>query len=127
MSPKKEKPSFTLADGTRDTTSITSFNSVPTHNFHAARELYGLAKLVPNVEHSSDNTTIFVTLPRDPIDPDPDKEQVVPSLIFSTRNIPAGHRPSCGKRKLRRIQRIRKHGTTIWDISQTEKAYKLDP
>lgn len=54
-----------------------------------AGELYGLEKIKPHMEDSVDNTTVFITISKDPIDPDPSKGEVVTSLLFTARNIPA--------------------------------------
>ena len=52
-----------------------------------AGELYGLQCLAKNIEDSSDNTTIFIAIAKDPIDPENDN--VITSLLFTARNIPA--------------------------------------
>jgi prephenate dehydratase len=54
-----------------------------------AGELYGLKNIQPNMEDSRDNTTVFVTIAREPANPDPEKRPVITSLLFSVRNIPA--------------------------------------
>lgn len=54
-----------------------------------AGELYGLDNIKPNMEDSDQNLTVFVTIAQEAIDPDPDKEQVLTSLLFRVRNIPA--------------------------------------
>lgn len=56
-----------------------------------AAELYGLEILKPNVEDAHDNTTLFLVFSRDAVDPDPKKEKmIITSMMFTTRNIPAG-------------------------------------
>ena len=52
-----------------------------------AGELYGLKKLAANIEDADDNTTIFVALAKEPLDPE--DKHVITTLIFSARNIPA--------------------------------------
>lgn len=54
-----------------------------------AAELYGLKILKENVEDSHDNTTIFIAMSAEPIDPNPAEGRVITSLIFTARNIPA--------------------------------------
>lgn len=51
--------------------------------------LYGLEHLKGNVEDDSSNHTLFVTISREPVDPDPAQEKVLTSLIFTARSIPA--------------------------------------
>lgn len=54
-----------------------------------AGELYGLATLKDHIEDSKENVTVFVAIAREPIDPDPEKEKVLTTLLFTVRNIPA--------------------------------------
>ncbi len=54
-----------------------------------AVELYGLTILKKNIEDSNDNTTIFIAMSAEPIDPNPAEGHVITSLIFTARNIPA--------------------------------------
>jgi prephenate dehydratase len=55
-----------------------------------AAELYGLQILKPNMEDSKTNHTVFVTISREPSDPDPEKdEHIITTLLFTIRNIPA--------------------------------------
>lgn len=54
-----------------------------------AAELYGLTILQKNIEDSTSNTTVFVTISAEPIDPDPKKGAVLTTLLFAIRNIPA--------------------------------------
>ncbi|MDX1948939.1 MAG: prephenate dehydratase [Rickettsiales bacterium] len=56
-----------------------------------AAELYGLDILQKNFEDDSNNTTLFLVFSKEPIDPDPEKEKyIITSMMFTTRNIPAG-------------------------------------
>ena len=54
-----------------------------------AGALYGLELLQKNIEDDSNNRTLFVTIAREPVDPDPEKEKVLTSIIFTVRSIPA--------------------------------------
>jgi len=54
-----------------------------------AGELYGLETLKPHIEDSKDNVTVFVAFALEPGDPDPEKEKVLTTLLFTVRNIPA--------------------------------------
>lgn len=54
-----------------------------------AGELYGLKLLKDKMEDDENNTTVFVAISKEPIDPDPKKGPVLTSLVFSIRNIPA--------------------------------------
>jgi prephenate dehydratase len=54
-----------------------------------AGALYGLDLLKKNVEDDARNHTLFVTIAREPFDPDPEKGRVLTSLIFTVRSIPA--------------------------------------
>lgn len=55
-----------------------------------AGSLYGLDVIKKNVEDSEDNATLFITLSKEPEDPDPKKGRVLTTLLFRIRNIPAG-------------------------------------
>ncbi len=56
-----------------------------------AAELYGLDVLKANMEDAKDNSTLFLVFSKEAIDPDPAKERlVITSMMFTTRNIPAG-------------------------------------
>jgi prephenate dehydratase len=55
-----------------------------------AAELYGLEVLKEHMQDSDDNTTVFIIIAREPVNPNPEKERVLTSLLFTLRNIPAG-------------------------------------
>lgn len=54
-----------------------------------AAELYGLEVLQPNIEDSKDNTTLFVCISREPVDPNPEDGKVLMTLLFTVRNVPS--------------------------------------
>ena len=54
-----------------------------------AAEIYGLEILRDNIEDEVHNTTRFLIMATDPIDPDPDEGLVVTSFVFRVRNVPA--------------------------------------
>lgn len=54
-----------------------------------AGELYGLKLLKEHMEDSDTNQTVFITISKEPSDPDPDEGKVLTTLLFAVRNIPA--------------------------------------
>jgi prephenate dehydratase len=54
-----------------------------------AAETYGLEILRDNIEDEEHNTTRFLIMAMDPIDPDPEEGLVVTSFVFRVRNVPA--------------------------------------
>ena len=54
-----------------------------------AGEIYGLAVLRANVEDAQHNTTRFIVMAREPVDPNPARGPVVTSFVFNVRNVPA--------------------------------------
>ena len=54
-----------------------------------AAEIYGLDVLRSDVEDAAHNTTRFVLMAREPIDPDPEAGPVLTTFVFKVRNIPA--------------------------------------
>lgn len=61
-----------------------------------AGELYQLQRIADHIEEADDNETLFVTLAKEPIDPDPAKSKVLTSVFFVVRNIPAALYKSLG-------------------------------
>ncbi len=55
-----------------------------------AAELYGLSVLKEHMQDSDHNTTVFVMIAREPVDPKPKEGEVIlTTLLFAIRNIPA--------------------------------------
>jgi len=54
-----------------------------------AAEIYGLEILKGDMEDAQHNTTRFVVMAKEPIDPDPKNGPVVTSFVFKVRSVPA--------------------------------------
>jgi prephenate dehydratase len=54
-----------------------------------AGEIYGLVSLREGIEDAEHNTTRFVIMGREPVDPDPKAGPVVTSFVFRVRSVPA--------------------------------------
>ncbi|MBE89875.1 MAG: prephenate dehydratase [Rhodospirillaceae bacterium] len=54
-----------------------------------AAETYGLDILQENIEDEDHNTTRFVIMAKEPIEPDPNDSIIVTSFVFRVRNVPA--------------------------------------
>jgi prephenate dehydratase len=54
-----------------------------------AGEIYGLVSLKEGIEDAQHNTTRFVIMGREPVDPDPKAGPVVTSFVFRVRSVPA--------------------------------------
>ena len=52
-------------------------------------ETYGLAVVEADIEDEAHNTTRFVVLSREPLDPEPDEGLMITSFMFECRNVPA--------------------------------------
>ena len=61
-----------------------------------AAELYGLKCLKDHIEDASDNITVFATFAREPATIAPTEKQVLTTLLFTVRNIPAALYKSLG-------------------------------
>src|SRR5262249_55131758 len=54
-----------------------------------AAETYGLVSLAKGIEDAEHNTTRFLIMARQPIDPDPKGGPVMTSFVFRVRSVPA--------------------------------------
>lgn len=54
-----------------------------------AAELYGLTVLKEHMQDSDDNVTVFIIIAREPVDPNPETNAVLTTLLFTVRNIPS--------------------------------------
>jgi prephenate dehydratase len=54
-----------------------------------AAEIYGLEILRGDIEDAEHNTTRFLVMTKDPIDPDPAEGPVITSFVFRVRSVPA--------------------------------------
>jgi prephenate dehydratase len=54
-----------------------------------AGEIYGLVRLKEGIEDAEHNTTRFVVMGREPVDPDPKAGPVMTSFVFRVRSVPA--------------------------------------
>jgi prephenate dehydratase len=54
-----------------------------------AAEIYDLEVLRTNIEDAEHNTTRFLVMAREPIDPNPARGPVVTTFVFNVRNVPA--------------------------------------
>jgi prephenate dehydratase len=62
-----------------------------------AAELYGLSVVKEHMQDSDANVTVFVIIAREPVNPDSEREsQVLTTLLFNVRNIPAALYKSLG-------------------------------
>jgi len=65
---------------------------VPNHgalSSHLAAEIYDLDILKRDMEDHSHNTTRFIIMANEPIDPEQDQGPIVTSFVFQVRNVPA--------------------------------------
>ena len=54
-----------------------------------AGEIYGLVALRADIEDADHNTTRFLVMARDPVDPDPESGPIITSFVFRVRSVPA--------------------------------------
>lgn len=61
-----------------------------------ASELYGLTMLRKSIQDAENNTTVFILIAREPIEPDAKKGRVITTLLYTIRNMPAALYKSLG-------------------------------
>ena len=61
-----------------------------------ATELYGLTILREAMQDAQNNTTVFILIAREPIEPNPEKGKVITTLLYTIRNMPAALYKSLG-------------------------------
>jgi prephenate dehydratase len=61
-----------------------------------AGTLYGLQVLKEHMQDSDDNVTVFIIISREPADPNPEKNRVLTTLLYTVRNLPAALYKSLG-------------------------------
>ena len=54
-----------------------------------AGEIYGLETLADDIEDAVHNTTRFIIMTKDPVDPPSDDGPIITSFVFQVRNVPA--------------------------------------
>ncbi len=54
-----------------------------------AGELYQLERLAEKINDAQDNATLFITIAREPVDIEADDKNILTSVLFTLRNIPA--------------------------------------
>jgi len=61
-----------------------------------AAQLYGLTTIREHLQDADNNTTVFIVLAREPIEPPADEKHVLTTVLFTIRNIPAALYKSLG-------------------------------
>lgn len=61
-----------------------------------AAELYGLSIVREHLQDADNNTTVFIVLAREPVEPDAKEKHVLTTVLFTIRNIPAALYKSLG-------------------------------
>lgn len=72
-----------------------------------AAEIHGLRTLQARVEDAAHNTTRFVVLSREPIDPDPAAGPVMTTFVFQVRNVPAALYKALGGFATNRVNMVK--------------------
>ncbi len=88
-----------------------------------AADLYGLEVIKSNIEDASDNTTMFVSMSKEPIDFDYRKQPALTSLLFTARNIPAALYKAMGGLATNHVNIIKLESYIPGGVSQTAQFF----
>lgn len=88
-----------------------------------AATLYDLETIKPNIEDSKTNTTVFVTISKEPVDPNPQEGAVITSLLFTARNIPAALYKALGGFATNHVNLLKIESYIPGGISQTAQFF----
>lgn len=88
-----------------------------------AAELYGLEVIKRNIEDSKDNTTVFITMAKEPVDVEVEQDRVVTSLLFEARNIPAALYKALGGFATNQVNMIKIESYIPGGVSKTAQFF----
>ncbi|MCH2038365.1 MAG: prephenate dehydratase [Rickettsiales bacterium] len=88
-----------------------------------ASNLYNLDVIKSNIEDSKTNTTVFVTISKEPVDPDPEEGPVITSLLFTARNIPAALYKALGGFATNHVNLLKIESYIPGGVSQTAQFF----
>lgn len=88
-----------------------------------AADLYGLEVVKANIEDSKDNTTMFISMAKEPKDFDHTKHQALTSLLFTARNIPAALYKALGGLATNHVNIVKLESYIPGGVSQTAQFF----